>query len=152
MTSTCIYLELTCHSISRIIHIRLIWHLGQSFISAAIYFSSIVKPRSKPFLEPTSTGGNFSCSRRPLMGLETRTDTLRVRRATNCTRPSLYTFLFYIFIKVSRFSVIIVTLSVVHSKYHMPNVRFTISWLKHKLWSLWFLLSLKKFNTSHTLQ
>ena len=97
------------------------------FHKRAIYFSSIVKPRSKPFLEPTSTEGKTFCSRRPLMGLVTTTDTLRVRRATNCTWPPLYIFLFYIFIKVSRFSVIIVTLSVVHSKSHRTNVRFTIS-------------------------
>ena len=32
-----------------------IWHLSQSSIRPSIYFSSIVKSRSNPFLEPTST-------------------------------------------------------------------------------------------------
>ena len=32
-----------------------IWHLSQSYIRPSIYFSSIVKSRSKPFLEPTRT-------------------------------------------------------------------------------------------------
>ena len=33
----------------------LIWHLCQSSIRPSIYFSSIVKSRSNPFLEPSST-------------------------------------------------------------------------------------------------
>ena len=33
----------------------LIWHLSQPSIKPSIYFSSIVKSRSNPFLEPTST-------------------------------------------------------------------------------------------------
>jgi len=33
----------------------LIWHLSQSSIWSSIYLSSIVKSRSNPFLEPTST-------------------------------------------------------------------------------------------------
>ena len=33
---------------------RLIWHLSQFFTRLFIYFSLIVKSRSKPFLEPTS--------------------------------------------------------------------------------------------------
>ena len=54
----------------------LIWHLSQSSIRPSIYFSSIVKSRSKPFLEPTSTKQYVSCSRKqrgPLMGLEPTT-------------------------------------------------------------------------------
>ena len=33
----------------------LIWHLSQTSIRPSIYFSSIVKSRSNPYLEPTST-------------------------------------------------------------------------------------------------
>ena len=34
---------------------ELIWHLSQSSIRSSIYFSSIVKSRPNPFLEPTGT-------------------------------------------------------------------------------------------------
>ena len=34
---------------------RLIWHLCQSSIRPSLYFCSVVKSRSNPFLEPTST-------------------------------------------------------------------------------------------------
>ena len=68
------------------------WHLSQSSIRHSIYFSLIVKSRSNPFLEQTSTKQQVSCSRkqrRPLMGLEPTTSTLRVRRATHCATPPL---------------------------------------------------------------
>ena len=68
--------------------------LSQSSIRPSIYFSSIVKSRLNPFLEPTSTKhkGNVSCCRKqrgPYMGLEPTTSTLRVRRATYCATPPL---------------------------------------------------------------
>ena len=43
---------------------RLIWHLSQSSIRPSIYFSSIVKSLSNPFLEPTSTKQQVSCARK----------------------------------------------------------------------------------------
>ena len=77
-----------------------IWHLSQSSIRPSIQFSLIVKSCSNPFLEPTSTKGIVSCSRKqrvPLIGLEPTTSTLRVRRATHCPTPPLYSIWFFCF-------------------------------------------------------
>ena len=73
----------------------LIFRLSQSSMSPSLYFSSIVKSRSHPFLEPTSF--KLSCSMKllgPLVGFEPTTSTLRVRRTTHCATPPQQWFVF----------------------------------------------------------
>ena len=73
----------------------LIWQLCQFSIRPSIYLVRLwnhvrICSWHRPEL---SNKGKVSCSRTqrgPLMGLEPTTSTLRVRRATHCTRPPLY--------------------------------------------------------------
>jgi len=68
----------------------LIIYSNQSSIKPSFYFSSIVnqiRSRNQPVL---INRGKVSCSRKqrgPMMGLESTTSTLRVRRATHCATP-----------------------------------------------------------------
>ena len=66
-----------------------------TIFNEGLYFSSIVKPlRIRSWNQPLlDIMGNMSCSREqwgPWMGLELRTSSLRVRRATHCTTPPQY--------------------------------------------------------------
>ena len=68
----------------------LIIYSNQSSIKPSFYFSSIVnqiRSRNQPVL---INRGKVSCSKKqrgPMMGLESTTSTLRVRRATHCATP-----------------------------------------------------------------
>jgi len=60
----------------------------------SIYFSSIVKSRSNPFMEPSITNnkGKIACSMKqqwPLVGLEPKTYPLRIRHATHYPKPPI---------------------------------------------------------------